>query len=134
MSGSAPPAAASVPGSSNAGGDASTPCAAGPSDCPIAVSLAPGRAQAQVLRGTLTPAMPSRRYQFCIAAAASLRWTWNGAAVHLVLEDPRGQTQGPGLPDPVRLASPGCYRLGVSANTMADDSFGDFSLGLALDP
>ena len=87
-----------------------------------------------MVQGKLTQSEPSRFYRLCVAEAATLRWQWKGAAVHLVLQDTRGNVEGPGLPNPVRLGLPGCYQLGISANTMADHAFGDFRLTLAISP
>jgi len=126
-----------APGSADSapGYDLAAKCQSVRLECSIDLSLPPagGGASGRV-HGRLTPNQPSRVYRFCIATAESLRWQWKGAAMHLVLQDPSGGVEGPGIPDPIRLALPGSYRLSDSADTMADDSFGEFSLTPALDP
>jgi hypothetical protein len=128
--GRTPDAGTPPPGSARAG-DSTNACRAGDAACPIPVQLG---SQPQWLEGNLTPDEPSRTYRFCIGLPASLAWQWQGAAVHLVLQDPRDGAQGPGLPNPVALPVEGCYRLGVSADTMADVAFGSFRLSLQLAP
>jgi hypothetical protein len=50
----------------------------------------------------------------------------------MILISPSGDVEGPGIPKDVRLPISGCYVLGVSANTMADDAYGDFLLAITL--
>jgi hypothetical protein len=130
--GCAEPRSNSSPTPDSIVGDA-TSCVPGHEACPIdlALALTPGETL-RVVQGKLTRSEPSRFYRLCVAEAATLRWQWKGASVHVVLRDTQGNVQGPGLPNPIRLESPGCYQLGLSANTMAEDAFGDFRLTLAI--
>jgi hypothetical protein len=125
------PGAASRAPESNLAGDSNSACRPGDASCPIPVQLG---SDPQWLEGSLTPGRPSQSYRFCVAQPASLTWQWRGAAVHLVLQDPSGDAWGPGLPNPVSLPVEGCYRLGVSADTMADEAFGGYRLSLRLSP
>jgi hypothetical protein len=88
----------------------------------------------QILEESLTTERPSQLYRFCIGQPGSLAWRWQGPAVHLVLQDPQGNASGPGLSNPVPLPLEGCYRLSVSANTMAEGAFGSYSLSLQFSP
>ena len=106
-------------------------CKDGP--CPTEIDLAATLGgQPLTLAGRLSPDASARRYRFCIAAPRRLEWKYSGHAARLLLAAPDGEVAGPGLSQPEILPRAGCYVLGVSANTMADDAYGDFTLTLSL--
>jgi hypothetical protein len=84
------------------------------------------------LEGRLSGEQPNATYLFESAVGERLRMKYSGPAIRLTLTRPGGQVDGPGLPPEMVLTAKGRYTLRVTANTMGDESFGDFVLEMRL--
>jgi hypothetical protein len=107
------------------------PCPRGAPQCPIAITLK-AKATPLVLRGRLSPRHSSYSYQFSATPGYSLGWTYVGPAVNVLLSNPDGETDGPGLPGEVPLEKNGVYVFSISSNKMAENIYGEFSLSFRL--
>src|SRR3954451_12251203 len=86
-----------------------------------------------VVRGRLSKAESRICYVFDGASNSLLSWRYEGPAVRIVLVDPTGNTEGPGLAPRVAITLRGKYSFCLASNTMADDIFGRFKLSLKLE-
>jgi hypothetical protein len=107
------------------------PCPRGAPQCPIAITLKT-KAAPFVVRGRLSARHSSYSYQFSATSGHSLGWTYAGPAANVLLSDPDGETEGPGLPAEVPLEKNGVYVFSVSSNKMAENIYGKFSLSFKL--
>jgi len=106
-------------------------CLEGAPQCPIKITFPDGAAPV-VVQGRLSPRRSSYSYQFSGALGGSLSWTYAGPAVNVLLTDPDGTTDGPGLPAEVLVNKDGDYVFSVSSNKMAENVYGEFSLSLKM--
>jgi hypothetical protein len=106
-------------------------CLAGAPECPMTITIPEGGGPV-TLHGRLSPERSSYSYQFAAEPGRLLRWTYQGPAVHVLLTDPDGNTDGPGLPSSIHLDKRGAYVFSVSSNKMAENIYGDFSLTLEV--
>jgi hypothetical protein len=87
-----------------------------------------------VVQGRLSRTRSSVSYRFVASPNVALEWKYHGPAARILLQDPIGSTDGPGIPERVVLRRGGRYIFSISANTMAENIFGPFSLSLKLVP
>lgn len=106
-------------------------CLEGAPQCPMKITVEDGAAPV-IVQGRLSPDRSSYSYQFSADPGRSLRWTYVGPAVNVLLTDPDGETDGPGLPADVLLNKSGAYVFSVSSNKMAEQIYGEFSLTLEM--
>jgi hypothetical protein len=106
-------------------------CFPGAFECPIDVAFAADRS---VVKGNLSPEHSSASYAFFVKAPARLQWSVYGPAVRTVLAHPDGNSDGPGLPSVVPLATAGRYVFSLASNTMAEGIYGPFRLEMRLLP
>jgi hypothetical protein len=108
-------------------------CHLGAPTCPVSVQLRPG-ARPVVVQGRLSRTRSSVSYRFVASPNVALEWKYHGPAARILLQDPIGNTDGPGIPERVVLRRGGRYIFSISANTMAENIFGPFRLSLKLVP
>jgi hypothetical protein len=99
--------------------------------CPQTVSLRVNGPQV-TRRGNLTQANSHCAYRFHADAGDTLVWSESGAAIRVVITDPAGNADGPGVPNSYPLTKTGEYTFEVGANLMADGGFGPYTLHLRL--
>ncbi len=102
-----------------------------PAACPVTVSLR-ANGPAVTRTGDLTQANSHCLYRFHADAGDSLVWSESGAAIRVVITDPAGNADGPGVPNTYPLTKSGEYSFEVGANLMADGGFGPYTLTLRL--
>ena len=102
-----------------------------PSSCPVTTALSVGGGE-RTFHGDLTQAESHCVYRFHATAGDSLVWSESGAAIRVVITDPSGNADGPGVPSPYPLTKTGEYSFEVGANLMADGGFGPYTLHLQL--
>jgi hypothetical protein len=103
----------------------------GAPSCPIQINIKYD-ASPVVVAGHLSPRRPSFSYRFSAGPNISLGWTYKGPAVRVLLTDPDGETDGPGLPNRLLLEKKGSYVFSVASNLMADKIYGKFRLSFSL--
>jgi len=84
------------------------------------------------LDGRLSAAQPNALFAFNATARETLRLTLSGPAISLVLVEPDGTPEGPGLPPEMVLPAKGKYVLRVEADTKVANAFGNFQLEMRL--
>jgi hypothetical protein len=99
--------------------------------CPVTVSLHVNGATV-TRHGTLTQDNSHCAYRFHADAGDTLVWSESGAAIRVVITDPSGNADGPGVPNSYPLTKTGEYTFEVGANLMADGGFGPYTLHLKL--
>jgi len=85
-----------------------------------------------VVEGRLSPDQSSASFAFQAKAGARLQWVLSGPAVHVVLTNPDGEAEGPGLPRDILLSTAGRYIFSLASNTMAEGIYGPFRLELRM--
>jgi len=106
-------------------------CRRGAPQCPIVLSLAENAAPL-VVCGRLSALTSSYSYQFSTTDGHRLAWIYAGPAANVLLRDPDGEVEGPGLPSDVPLEKNGTYIFSISSNKMAENIFGRFELQFRL--
>jgi hypothetical protein len=86
------------------------------------------------IRGVLRQNVVCCTYTFKARAGQRLIWSVSGPAVRETIGYPDGQTDGPGLPNPLPLPATGVYVFRVSPDLMADGAFGRFVLKIRIPP
>ena len=97
--------------------------------CPIPLKL---RADGNSVTGQLGPQRTSYSYTFKARAGQILTWDFSGPQIHFTIRYPGGRTDGPFSPGDISLSKSGIYKITVSSNMMAENSFGAFRLFLKV--
>ncbi len=111
--------------------DASAACVAGALDCPIVIHMARGT-DTITLQGRTVQNADCCAYSFRARKGQTFYWNESGATVRVVITDPHGQSDGPGLPNAIPLTLTGTYTFVVSPNLMAEGAFGPFRLTVTI--
>lgn len=106
-------------------------CSPGATACPIRIQMTRGT-NTVTLDGRLVQNQDCCAYVLRARAGQTLHWKEEGATVRTLITDPRGQSDGPGLPEAIPLQFDGDYIFSVHPNLMADGAFGPFRLTLAI--
>ncbi|HXQ11013.1 MAG TPA: hypothetical protein VN805_08465 [Caulobacteraceae bacterium] len=100
---------------------------------PIEIKMKRGTDRATV-RGVLVQNGACCTYVFRARAGQKLYWSEDGAVVRMVLTNPDGEAEGPGLYNPQPLPQSGVYTLAISPDLMAEGAFGPYVLKLRIPP
>jgi hypothetical protein len=107
------------------------PCSPGERYCPIEVSMARGT-DTVTIEGVTSPGTGCCAYALRARAGQTLSWTLEGPTSRVLLTDPQGNVDGPGLPQSIPLPANGIYVFEVRPNLMADDAHGRFRLTITI--
>lgn len=106
-------------------------CSPGERYCPIEVRMARGT-DTVTIEGVTSPGTGCCAYALRARAGQMLSWTLTGPTSRVLLTDPHGNVDGPGLPQAIRLPANGVYVFEVRPNLMADDAHGPFRLTISI--
>jgi hypothetical protein len=111
--------------------DVSAACVAGAQDCPIVIHMARGT-DTITLEGRTVQNADCCAYSFRARKGQTFHWNVDGATVRVIITDPAGQSDGPGLPNAIPLTLTGTYIFAVHPNLMAEGAFGAFRLTITI--
>ena len=100
---------------------------------PIEIKMKRGTDTATI-RGVLVQNGDCCTYVFGARAGQRLNWSERGAVVRMVLTNPGGEAEGPGLYNPQPLPQTGEYTLAISPDLMAEGAFGPYAIKLRIPP
>jgi hypothetical protein len=100
---------------------------------PIEIKMKRGTDTATI-RGVLVQNGDCCTYVFKARAGQKLYWRENGAVVRMVITNPDGEGEGPGLFNPQPLPQTGMYTLAISPDLMAEGAFGPYVIKLRIPP